>query len=156
MTGRIYRAQLTDAPTAPKGRIYRAQFSGSLPAAPKGRIYNAQFSGTAGVTVNALAPLTNVEPESTVALSASLVDGSTPDSWAWRSVSGPAVGIVGTGATVTIAAPSDINGATVVVGVRASKSGVLSPEVTCSISVLPQTEWLWADTGWVPHVETWS
>jgi hypothetical protein len=128
----------------------------NTPAAAHARWYEAGGTGSPAVIVNALPDLANVEPESTITVTATLVGGGTADTWTWRRVSGPTIGIIGTGATVTFTAPSDINGATVVVGVTATIDATTSPERTFTVNVLAQTEWWWTGTGWIPQVETWA
>lgn len=113
-------------------------------------------SGTAAVVVNPIPDQTNLEPESTVTITASLLGGGTADSWVWRVVSGPAVTIVGTGPSVTIAAPSDMSGASVVIGVKATVGVLQSAEVTTTITSLPQTDWWWSGTDWLPRTTQWS
>jgi hypothetical protein len=147
------------APTSARSRVVRITGDGAAaaPAAPpRSRIFRVTGSGAAGVAVAPLADITNVEPESTVTLTAALVGGGTADSWTWRRVSGANIGIASTGATVTFPAPSDINGTSVVVGVRATVGGIQSPEATCNVTVLPQLGWWWDPAGWIPAVTTWA
>ena len=106
------------------------------------------------VTAIAPADQLNAEPLSTVTLTAGVVGGGAA-TYTWRLVSGPAVTIVGTGATVTIAAPALVDGATYLIGVTATVAGSTSPEVTCTVVVLPHNEWWWTGTALAPAVESW-
>ena len=149
-TARIFRAALEYVPPAPKARLYRAELSGTaiiIPDVPKVRLYRAELSGTAAVLV---APLTGqtVEPLSTVTLTAVLLSAGPADSWTWRRISGPSVGIEGTGATRTFVAPATMDGTEVVIGVTATKDGVTSNERTVTIAALPQLSWIWDGTAW--------
>jgi hypothetical protein len=153
--GRIYNATLTGV-GAVKARIYRAQMTGAVPPGVKGRIYKAGMTGVAGV---ALAPFTNqaAEPLTPVTLTAVLAAGSaTPDSYTWRVVSGSPVAIVGTGASVVVTAPTCTPGAGTgpvpaftVIGVKATKAGVASPEVTVRIDSPTNQWWQATPTGLV-------
>lgn len=151
--GRIYRAQMTGTGDV-KGRIYRAQMTGTAPVGAKGRIYRAQMTGLAAVL---LAPFTdrNVEPMTTQTLTAVLATGSdTPDSYTWRVVpttGSTSVAILGTGATVTITSPATSSGAFVVIGVRAVKGALISPEQTIRITTPPHLRWAATSSGWVPR-----
>lgn len=144
------------AAASPRLRIGGVSASGALAAAPRLRVGGISASGAVALVVNPILDQVNVEPESVVSLTASLASGDAADSWAWRRIFGPDIGIVGTGSSVSFSAPSAIDGASVTVGVRATQAGVQSAEVTATIVVLPQTEWLWGGAGWIPHVETWS
>lgn len=137
---RIYGTSLTGT-SGVKLRVYATSLTGTAVTGAKLRVYATSLTGTVSALVTPLAAQTK-EPETAVTITASTVDGNAPDSWSWRQVSGPTVAFSGTGATRSFTAPSAMPpGATVVVGVRAIKGGVLSPEVTCTVTVLPQTEW---------------
>lgn len=138
------------------GRIYRAGATGTAPVTGKGRIYRAGLTGTASVLVSVIADYDNVEPETNLAITATLQGGGSADSWTWRRVSGAAIGINGTGASVSFLAPSDINGTSVVVGVTATVGPTTSPEETFTVTVLPQTEWWWTGSAWTPRTEVWT
>lgn len=148
-TGRIFRALLATAPTGSKGRIYRAQMPGSAAVTPKGRIYRAQVLGSAAVSVVAPSSRT-AGPGEPVHLVASLAGGGAADLWTWRVISGPAFTLVGTGAVRDFSAPSVMPpGGSIVLGITATVSGTRSPEVTCTITVLPQLSWSYNGTAWV-------
>lgn len=138
----------------PQLRDFRLDLTGTGVVLKTIRDYRFDLSGTAGVLVAPLAGQT-VEPESTVTVSASLLTAGPADSWSFRRVSGPSIGISGTGASRTFAAPSQdapVNPAvppqpsTVVVGVTATKDGVTSAERTCAVTIMPQTRWVWNGT----------
>ena len=147
---RDYRLSYDVIPATPKVRDYRLDFQGSALSIPKVRDYRLDLSGAAAVIV-AVLPDQTVEPESTVTIAASLLGGGAADSWNVRRVSGPSIGIAGSGATRTFTAPSAMPpaGATVVIGVTATLDGVTSPERTCTITVLPQVSWVWNGTTFV-------
>lgn len=140
----------------PKSRVLKVSGTGSVVVTPKSRVLKVTGSGAVAVVVNPLPNLTDLEPESLVTVTASLASGVTADSWAWRVVSGPAATIFGVGAAVQITAPSNINGAVVTIGTRATLDSVQSPEVTFTLTVLPQAEWWWSDTAWTPAVDLWE
>jgi hypothetical protein len=144
------RNALEAVPSNPKVRWGRSGLEGSVPLVPKVRWGRSAVTGAAAVVVAAL-PDQTVEPESTVTIAASLLGGGAADSWTFRRVSGPSIGIAGTGASRTFTAPSAMPpaGATVVIGVTATLDGVTSPERTCTITVLPQVSWVWNGTTFV-------
>lgn len=157
MTGvRWYEAGGQNTPASPHVRWYEAGGNGTAPASSRVRWYEAGGNGAAAVKVTPLPDLGNVEPGSTVTVSAALVGGGSADSWAWRVVSGPATGLFGTGPTITLTAPSDINGASLVIGAAATLGSTTSPEDTFTVTVLPQTEWYWTGTGWLPRADVWA
>lgn len=144
-------------PAAPvKARWISAALDGAAPISGHVRWLRAAVDGAPAVIVNPLPDLANVEPESTVTITATLVGGGTADTWTWRRISGPAIGLFGTGPSVSFPAPSVIDGGTLVIGVTATLAGITSTEDTFSITVLPQTEWLWTGTGWIPNVELFA
>ena len=147
---RLHGVALETPPPAPKLRVHQVQLTGAAPLAPKLRVHGAAITGAAAVIV-AVLPDQTVEPESTVTIAASLLGGGAADSWNVRRVSGPSIGIAGSGATRTFTAPSAMPpaGATVVIGVTATLDGVTSPERTCTITVLPQVSWVWNGTTFV-------
>lgn len=153
-------------------RWYRASSEGAASTSTI-RWYRASSEGNTAVVIAPIATRSNLEPETVVVIPATLQAG-TADLWTWRRVSGPAVSIATNGPTATVTAPSDINGATLVLGVTATVNGVagdnyvdgfsdsygasntVSPEVTATLNVLPQTEWWWTGTAWVPRIEVWD
>lgn len=139
-----------------KARWISASATGTVLTSAHVRWLSSSATGTAAVVVNPLPDLGNVEPESTVSVTASLVGGGAADSWAWRRVSGPTIGIITAGASASFTAPSVLAGTSVVVGVTATVGATTSPEDTFTVTVLPQTEWWWTGTGWIPQVETWA
>lgn len=144
------------SPTTPRLRVAKLTGSGSPAASPRLRAARLTGSGAAAVTVAPLSGLTNVEPGSPVSFTASLLGGGSADSWAWRRVSGAQIGLIATGATATFPAPSDLNGASVTIGVSATLGGITSPEVTAIVTALPQLEWWWTDSAWSPAVRQWG
>lgn len=86
--------------------------------------------------VNAGADLTNVEPLSTVTLSATANMAVT--TWTWAQTGGPAVTLTGTGASRTFKAPANENGATLTFTVSADGS----PTDTVVVEVLPHDLWV--------------
>lgn len=146
-----------DAPSqSPRIQWGLATLEGTASQRPRLRWGGAAVDGVAAVVVAPIPNRSNVEPESTLTITAALQDGGTADSWTWRPVSGPAVGITGTGPTVQLVAPSHIDGTTVVLGVQAAVGSTKSSEVTITLNVLPQTEWWWIGSGWIPRTETWT
>lgn len=101
------------------------------------------------VKINAIADQ-SVEPGSSVTVTAVLSDASTADSYTWRQISGPAITLSGTGNSRTFTAPHAMPpaGATVVLGVTATKSGVTSNETIANVVALPQVSWVWNGTAW--------
>ena len=107
--------------------------------------------------VTAIAPANqaDVEPLTTVSLTAGVVGGGAA-TYTWRVISGPTATIVGgTAATVTFTAPAVQAGGTMTIGVKATQVGVDSPEVTCTVAVLPHNEWWWTGAALVPATESW-
>lgn len=147
---RTHRIALEDAPTMPRLRVHGASFTGAAPVVPKLRIHGAGLAGAAAVVVNALAPQV-AEPESTVTVTGSLVGGGAADSWTFRPISGPSIGLTVAGASATFTAPSTKppSGAVVVVGVTATLDGTTSAEQTCTITLLPQVRWAWTGSAFV-------
>jgi hypothetical protein len=126
----------------------RAEMTGTLAA--KVRWGRAEMAGTADTVVLPFTPVT-CEAEEIVPLAAVLSSGGTADVYTWRRVSGPAVVISGSGASVTVKAPSAMPpGAVVVIGVTATKDSVASSERTVTLTVYPQLEWsrVYPATAW--------
>jgi len=140
----------------PRSRTLRVTGTGTAASVPRSRVLRVTGSGATALILNPLVSLIDVEPETLIAVTATAVGGVVPDSWTWRKVSGLDLGITGTTGSVTIRAPSSIVGGVSVIGVTATKDGVVSPERTMSISVLPQTKWSWTGTVWAPRVTTWA
>jgi hypothetical protein len=93
----------------------------------------------AAPTVNDLAAITT-DSLKVVTVAASAVGGVT--SWAWRQVSGPGVTLSGTdSASVAFVAPATQDGATIVLGVRATNATGTSPEKTVTIAVAAHVWW---------------
>jgi hypothetical protein len=138
-----------DAPVPARLRIGGLSGDGSLPATGRLRIGGLSGDGTVAVILNPLTGST-VEPLSTVNLTAVVAAGSaTPDSYTWRVVSGATVSLVGTGATVSFAAPAHPNGTFTIIGVKGIKGGVQSPEQTVRIDALPHLRFKASTSGWV-------
>lgn len=143
MTGRVLRLTGTQPASVPSGRVLRITGTGTLPAAtPHGRVLRITGTGVAAVIVTAPAPRT-IGPGQSTTLTASLADGGADDSWTWRQRSGPAVTLVGTGASRTLVGPSVMPPSSqgIVVEVTATRAGVVSSTVTVTITVLPQIRW---------------
>jgi hypothetical protein len=136
-------------------RIARTTGTGTLATGGKLRVVRTTGTGTLALVVIPL-PDRTLEPAIDMSVTAALVGGTVPDSWAWRLVSGPATLIAGTGATVTITTPSHILGTAVTIGVRATLGTELSNEDLFTWTVLPQTEWWWNGAGWDPKVEVFA
>ncbi len=136
-----------ESATRPTLKVFGVTGSGAAVTARKLRVFAASGSGTTALTVAPLTDLSGVEPESTVSITATMQLG-TATSWAWRQISGPAVSLVGSGATVTFVAPSSVTVATVVLGVIASSASVSSVERTVSVQVYPQTVWNYSAGVW--------
>lgn len=149
-TLRTHRLALDLAPAAARLRAHGLALSGTTPAIPKLRIRGLTLAGPAAVVVSALAPQV-AEPESTVTVTGALVGGGVADSWTFRPISGPSIGLTVAGASATFTAPSTKppSGAVVVVGVTATLDGTTSPERTCTITLLPQVRWAWTGTVFV-------
>lgn len=145
------RSAFEAGPTIPKVRWGRSAFEGTAPTTPKARWGRSALEGTASVVVAPLTGVTDRLPGTSVSFTAALASAGTADLWTWRQVSGPAVSLIGSGASRTFLAPSVMppDGATVVLGVRATVSGTLSPEVTVSTTVLPQRFWILQAGQWV-------
>jgi hypothetical protein len=138
-----------DAPVPARLRIGGLSGDGSLPATGRLRIGGLSGDGTVAVILNPLTGST-VEPLSTVNLTAVVAAGSaTPDSYTWRVVSGATVSLVGTGASVSFAAPAHPNGTYTIIGVKGIKGGVQSPEQTVRIDALPHLRFKASTSGWV-------
>lgn len=137
--------------TAPDVRILALSGSGTTSAAPSVRLLALSGSGTTSASLLPLVPLT-VEPLSTVTLEAVLSTGATADSYAWRRVSGAAVTLTAAGSSCSFTAPAAMPpGATVVIGVRATISGVQGAEQQVTITSLPQLLWTQVPGGpWTP------
>lgn len=142
--------------TAPRLRVLRITAAGTIPSHPRARIVQVTAAGPVQVTVTPPPNLTGIEPGTVHTVTAALTSGLAADSWAWRVVSGPATTIYGSGPTVDITTPSHIDGATVTIGVRATKDGITSPETTFTLAALPWTEWWWTGSGWTPKTENWT
>lgn len=148
------RTALEPAPVLPKVRWGRSGLEGTHVLAPKVRWARVAVEGTAAVIVSPLAAQA-VEPESVVTVAAALSTTGPADSWTFRRVSGPTIGIQGSGATRTFIAPSQDaptnpavppQSSTVVIGVTATKDGTTSAERTCTVTIMPQTQWVWNGT----------
>lgn len=145
------RSEALEPTSVAKVRWGRSEVSGAAAASPTVRWGRSEASGAAAAILNPLTPLVDVEPLSTVTLTATLATGSaTPDSYVWRRVSGAAVALSGTGATITFPAPAAMDGATVVIGVSGLIGGAQGPERTVQITTLPQIRWEPTTAGWVP------
>ena len=149
--GRVFRAGVVGAAGAatPRGRVFRSGFTGTPPTARKGRVYGTRVSGTPAVVLAPIASRT-VEPMTVVEITALLTGGTPAQSYVWRQISGPAVQLTGTEHTRSFVAPSSLDGAVVVLGVRGVVGGTSSSETSVTITTLPQIVWTRtnADPAW--------
>ena len=133
-------------------RLYAIGFAGSGANSTNSQLRALGFSGTGtnAVVLNPLLDMANVEPETVIAITATLQAGSTADTWVWRQISGNAEIISGSSTpTLQIRAPSAMPpGATVSLGVVAKDGTVQSSERQVTISVLPQTRWIYDGNSW--------
>lgn len=134
--------------------LARVVGSGTVATSPRLHVARASAAGTLSVVLNPLTNRADVEPLTTVQLTAVLASGLTADSYQWRRVSGDVATMVADGPLCQVTAPAGPppNGATTVVGVRATLGGVQSPEVTSQISVRPHLRW-WRNASspnWAP------
>lgn len=149
-TARI--AKLT-VPAAHKARIVNVKAAGGT-TTPKARIANVSIHAAANVTLQPFADQ-SVTPLDTVTLTSQKGSLSpVPSAYTWRQISGPAVTWVETNGVINFVAPPVIGGGTIVFGCVASLSGVVSPEVTANIAVLPHLYWVAGSSGWVPLTRT--
>ena len=145
-----------DAITGPRHRVLKLSGVGDAVAPPRHRVLKVAGAGTTSVTLNPFTNLTDVEPETVLSITATMSDGSAADAYTWRQISGPAVALMGTGATRVFRAPSQLNGSlapvasSVVLGVTATVDGVTSPERTITVGVLPQLRWYRSAGQWLP------
>lgn len=148
---RVAGVQLSGAdPAGPRLRVAHVELTGAAITYPRLRVARIALAGPAAAIVLPLAAQT-AGPGTEVTIAAAVLDSVVPDSWTWRQVSGPTVALTGAGGTRKLVAPSVMPpGATVVIGVRATKDGYACPEQTCAVTVLPQTRWARAPGGaWV-------
>lgn len=147
------------AGTPPRLRIGGISASGAVPTTGRLRIGGISATGTQAVILAPLPNLVDVAPLTNLTVTAGLAGGSaTPDSYTWRVLPGSTpVGIIGTGATVTIKAPAGAGhtgpgpaAGSTTIGVRGIKAGIPSPEVTFRIDTLPHQWWFGTSTGYVP------
>lgn len=154
-TVRWVRSELVVPPANPKVKWVRSELTGTAVTVPRVRWVRSEVVGSAQVLVAPLPALTDVEPETPVLLNASLLGGGIADVWSWRRVSGPAVQLFSPAhGYISFDAPSfHVNGVpqpcTVVIGVRATIGTTVSPEVTCPVDVLTQTDWAYSGGVWV-------
>lgn len=150
------RSALDVVPATPKVRWGHSGLVGTVVEVPTVRWGHVGLVGAAAVVVQPFADVT-VEPESTVTITASLAGGGTADSWTFRRVSGPSVGILGSGATRTLTAPSTAPpaGGVLVIGVQATLDGTTSPERLHTINLLPQVSWVWNGEAFVGAPRTY-
>ena len=99
------------------------------------------------LTINAEASQTNVEPYSTVALSASA--SGAVSSWQWTQTAGPVVTIQNaTSQNASFVAPAALTPSTLTFRVRANGGTTVSD---VSVLILPHLEWLAGPSGtWLP------
>ncbi len=157
-TLRVRKVALTAQPQV-KLRVHKASLTAAAPISTKLRVHKASLTAVGGVVV-AVVPAITVGPGEVVDLVADLI---TPGSatWAWRRISGPLVGLTPDDETVHFITPSLWNAdraqpsagvpgiSTLVLGVKATIDGIESPEVRCTVSILPQLSWYRGETEWV-------
>lgn len=149
-TLRWYAASGASPASMPTLRVYSVSADGAAPVTPKLRVYSVTGIGTSAPVLAPLDPLTS-EPFTDVTLTVALAPGSsTPDSYVGRVISGGGT-LSGTGPVFTYTTPSPLppNSATAVVGFRAVKDGFSSPEVTCTLTVLPNVRFSYQGGQWV-------
>ena len=149
-TLRWHAASAVTLAAPPTLRVHSITVDGAGPVTPKLRVFTVTGIGTSAPVLMPIDSITS-EPFTDVPLTVALAPGSsTPDSYAWRVVSGTAI-LSGTGATITCTTPTPLppNPATVVVGVVGIKDGFSSPEVTCTLTVLPSLRFTYQAGRWV-------
>lgn len=120
-------------------------------AATRVRVARLTVEGTAAISIFPLADMPDVEPAQNMEITAVPVGTITDPVWSWRKISGPTIGLTAIGATVLFDTPADINGASIVLGVKVSAGGQTSVEQTFTMTIMPQTDWWWTGTGWSPR-----
>ncbi|MCL2453773.1 MAG: hypothetical protein FWD18_00495 [Micrococcales bacterium] len=101
-------------------------------------------AGPETITIELTADRTSVGPGETATLTATGPAGAT---YEWRRVSGPAVTLVDSGATVALTGPSTMPPTQgLVIGCRAVVGTQVSREATLTLTVLPQTDWAFDGT----------
>ena len=156
---RTLRVTGTSPAAAPRSRLLRVTGTGAVPAGgQRSRLLRVTGSGAAAVIVAAIPDPVEQEPGVTMTVTAALLGGESADTWTFRRVSGLAVGLSNAGPVLTFETPSHINGGQVVIGVTATKSGIVSPEVQFTVTVRPQTEWWWNEVNgsWLADVQYWG
>ena len=146
-TFRIASLTVSPVAVAPKLRISSVRVPSAV--TPKLRIASALLTGPLRVKVLDI-PAVTVEPLDTVSVVTNLEAGLVADSYTWRQISGDTVTLVGSGANRTFVAPANPVGASVVLGVTATKDSITSAETQATITVLPQTEWVFVGGVVVP------
>ena len=148
VTLRVYQVGLAPvvAPTT-RLRIYEVGFTSTAIVPARLRIFKVGMNWTPGLVLAPFADVGPVEPETAIELVANLVDApDLADTYTWRQISGPPVSLPGTGRGMTFITPSLLiddlpSPCEVVIGVRATKNGVTSPEQTCKVKVYPNGAW---------------
>ena len=161
--GNAVLVQSVKAAAAPSaGNAVLVQSVNAAAAPPTG---NAVLVQTLKAGISGGAPTANagpdqsVEPWVTVTLTgaASTAVGSVTG-YAWTQTSGPAVTLVGTGATRLFTAPAAEAGATLVFSlIVTDNTGLTSAADSVSVTALPVTEFYATAGGWLPYqnLTTW-
>lgn len=147
----VYRSAVASV-SPPRLRVHRAALAGTANVNPRLRVHRAALAGTGAALLLPIADVTT-EPEQAVTITAVPAPGAeTPTSWTWTQISGPSVALTGAGASRSFRSPSLFppgNG-TVVLGVTGALGASTSPQVTATVTVLPQTDWTRVPGGgWV-------
>lgn len=116
---------------------------------PGARITSLTGSGTTQSTVASLPDLL-LEPTTPYAVTARLTDGSTPDEWMWRRVSGD-LPFVQNGASITGIAPAPTaDSVTFTVAVSARKGTTTTAETMFNVKVPAHTLFMFTPAGLTP------
>lgn len=123
--------------------VARVRAAGAVATSPRLHVAHVSATGAMSAVLNPLPSFSGVEPLSLVRLTASLTTGIEADSYAWARKSGAPTTLQIEGPDCTVVAPAGYppDGASVVVGVRATVGGSQGPEVTSTISALPHLRW---------------
>ncbi|RHA43674.1 hypothetical protein [Cellulomonas rhizosphaerae] len=141
-----------DPPAVPRLRIGGISADGAVVASSRRlRIGGISADGAFAVLLQPLTGMSDVEPLTTITLTAVPAPGSpTPDSYVWSVDSGAAVVFSGAGATRSFPAPASPTGASTTIAVQAVKSGVYSPVQKATFTVLPHQIWRPNGAVWAP------
>lgn len=147
-TGSVRSMRLAAAYPPTTGRVYGMSFANTTVASVRSLTFSA---------INLLAVTTNgdlvAEPGDTLTLIGTCP--GTVDAWTVTQISGPAVSILGAGATKTVRAPYTLTTSVVVLQWQASQGATVSDPVTQTITTYPQQHWYLTTGGsWQPRIIT--